>query len=257
MKYFLYKHSLFNYILILLFFYLFENNDYSCPNQIIEKFYIIETLPYNLSFRFSDCFICTSYRKNNISTSTRNTNFKQYIKSHICLFTQQIYEFDNITNCKNRKDLNSYLNGSYYNLLINYDDFKLNYFIYFMGINNSINFIYSSFNISSSNFDLIQSQIIDVKVEDPKDISCQIDKNEDKFVCFYFFDLGVNVKKFSYESFKIFPNVFSYNYINCSEWANNWNNKEITIKTSISQDREKILVVFKKNKKYCLLFFLY
>lgn len=218
MKYFLYKHSLFNYILILLLFYLITNNDYSCPNQIIEKFYIIEALPYNLSFRFSDCFICTSYKKNNKSTNTQITSSKQYIKSYICLFTQQIYEFVNMTNCKNRKDLNSFLNGSYYNLLINYDDCKLNYFIYFMGINNSINFVYSSFDISSSNFDLIKSQIIDIKVEDPKDISCQIDQKEDKFVCFYFIDSYINVKKFSFKNFTISPNNSYYDVFTSSEW---------------------------------------
>ena len=222
-----------NSLIIFIFFLFFPNiiNQESilpnCPNEINENYYYIGLIPSGDFIRFSQCFYCINY-----------------IGGKICILNNKIYEFYN--SCNNIYDLSSNLTGTYYNLLlIEKETFELtkynvHYLIYFIGYNKHINLLYYLFSSETNKNEYIKERKINsIEIEDPKSLTCQVNKNENELICFYIYRpyLFVEIFDINRNFETIYKNNITFNF---------QDNNNITLKSSITSNAKKILLVWEQ-----------
>ena len=192
MKYFNNKNRLFFYFFTLFFSETYFTQTAQCPEIIKNNFYIIQTLPPDNYFRFSKCFICSSYNKNKATSTSKSIDLQGFV----CLFSNKIYIFNDTDNCiKNYFNLPE-LENIYLNLLIKTLEKKIEYYIYFFGNNKHINFFRYIFNITEKKNYPISINEFDIKIENPTNFNCQIYDLKGDLICFYIIESNIFAKIF-------------------------------------------------------------
>ena len=146
--------------------------------------------------------------------------------------------------CQNKFDLSKNLTGSYYTLLsYNENGTNFDYLIYFIDYNKHINLFHYSFIYEKSENKFISNKIInDKQIEDPKSFTCQFNSNK-ILICFYI------IREYLYvEFFNIKNNYISTHKDNIT-FNYNDNNNFITLKSSIINKTDKILILWGQKGK--------
>ena len=204
---------------------------------------MIKLLGPNEFLRFSECFLCFSYLKNDGSYN--------YVKRYLCLLNKKIYEFDTSDNYTNEFDLSNEIQSCYYNLLIDSTHEKLNYFISYIGKNNHLNIFSYSFTYYWENNSLNEFiEINDTIIYNQKSYTCQIDISNNELICFYILKPKLYAEIFDLDNFK------SKKKQNTSCNCEDINNTIITMKSSKLYKLVDILVCWeqKDNKAYCIIY---
>ena len=112
--------------------------------------------------------------------------------------------------------------------------------IYFIGYNKHINLLYYLFSSETNKNEYIKERKINtIEIEDPKSLTCQVNKNENELICFYIYRpyLFVEIFDINRNFETIYKNNITFNF---------QDNNNITLKSSITSNAKKILLVWEQ-----------